>query len=376
MIFYLTFNDSPSGIYRSQVIDVIKFIRNELNQKIKLIAFISIRNFSVNKNKIKAELSDSIVLPMFPGIVNWKKNKSLLNYFIRKYKPNIIIGRSVIATNLALRSQNLRHKYHVIYDGRGAITEEWKEYKVVVQPEMLAEIYELEKNAILKSKFRIAVSKKLIQHWSKTYNYSSKEHLVIPCTIEAQYENLLIDSKNIESLRKELNFLETDIVFIYAGSSAGWQSLSNLKEIILKLSQENPNAKFLFLCPDHEIIHELKKNQVKIQHYFVEPNHVYKYLLAADYGLLIRGNSITNSVASPVKFAEYLSCGLQVIISPNLGDYSDFVVQHNCGFIYKPNQKMDFKRTNKQISNKLAHQYFTKKSFHSEYKKLTEIELN
>ena len=52
---------------------------------------------------------------------------------------------------------------------------------------------------------------------------------------------------------------------------------------------------------------------------------VTSYLKLADYGLLIRENTVTNSVASPVKFAEYLNAGLNVIISPVLKDFTEFV---------------------------------------------------
>jgi hypothetical protein len=40
-------------------------------------------------------------------------------------------------------------------------------------------------------------------------------------------------------------------------------------------------------------------------------------------------------VASPVKFAEYLMGGLQILISPRLGDYSDLVDKYNLGTFKK-----------------------------------------
>ena len=67
-----------------------------------------------------------------------------------------------------------------------------------------------------------------------------------------------------------------------------------------------------------------------------------------DYGLIIRDESITNQVSSPVKFAEYLYAGLKIIISSNIGDYSKFVLDNDCGFL--DNQcKMNLKKvTNRQ----------------------------
>jgi glycosyltransferase involved in cell wall biosynthesis len=91
----------------------------------------------------------------------------------------------------------------------------------------------------------------------------------------------------------------------------------------------------MFLSQKHKHIFELEnefKNQIMC--YNVSPDKVPLYLIAADYGLLIREESVTNKVASPVKFAEYLACGLKIIISPNLGDYSEYVINNDCGSLY------------------------------------------
>jgi hypothetical protein len=108
------------------------------------------------------------------------------------------------------------------------------------------------------------------------------------------------------------------------------------------------------------------KNQVickKVNH-----NKVPEYLIAADYGLLIREESITNKVASPVKFAEYLACGLKVIISENLGDYSEFIEKYNCGVLFKNYLKET--KVNKINQRELANNYFIKSKYKELYKKI------
>ena len=50
---------------------------------------------------------------------------------------------------------------------------------------------------------------------------------------------------------------------------------------------------------------------------------------------MLREQSDTNKVASPVKFAEYLYAGLPVLITENLGDFSNYVIENDCGFIIK-----------------------------------------
>jgi glycosyltransferase involved in cell wall biosynthesis len=57
------------------------------------------------------------------------------------------------------------------------------------------------------------------------------------------------------------------------------------------------------------------------------------YVAAADVGLLFRDASIINRVASPVKFAEYLACGVPVVLTDGIGDYSERVRQAKIGLV-------------------------------------------
>lgn len=372
MHFYLTFNDTPSGIYSSQVIDVVKFIKSEFKINIKLVAFISLRNFLFNRSQIKNELPNSLVLPMFPGVNNWKLNRFLFSLICFLFKPKTIIGRSVLATQLALKQKS---KSKIIYDGRGAITEEWHEYNVITDSVMLNEIDSLEKECVLKSDFRIAVSNQLIDLWKKKYDYNDLNHVVIPCTLNAIFENNDITSNLIKENKKLLGINENDIVFVYSGSLAGWQSFQLLYDFVKSVLLANNNSKFFFLSDEDENIKKLKvefKDRIICKKVF--PSEVPNYLSIGDFGLLIREKSITNQVASPVKFAEYLACGLQVIISNQLGDYSEFVKVNKCGF-----NNIDFNINNFQATlskeeiKKIALDNFSKKSFNESYKKVIQL---
>ena len=91
----MTFNDSPGGIYKSQVIDVIKLYQ-ENGFNAKLIAFVSIRNYFKNRNEIKSLLPNSIVFPLFPRLRFWKLNKFWF-LFLNLNSATIVIARNVFA---------------------------------------------------------------------------------------------------------------------------------------------------------------------------------------------------------------------------------------------------------------------------------------
>ena len=51
-----------------------------------------------------------------------------------------------------------------------------------------------------------------------------------------------------------------------------------------------------------------------------------------DVGLLLRDDLPVNRVASPTKFAEYCLCGLPVLTTPYVGDFSEYVRQFSLGY--------------------------------------------
>jgi glycosyltransferase involved in cell wall biosynthesis len=60
-----------------------------------------------------------------------------------------------------------------------------------------------------------------------------------------------------------------------------------------------------------------------------------------DLGLLLRDAHPVNRVASPVKFAEYLACGVPVLISPGVGDCPRIVERERVGFVFRPDSPLD-----------------------------------
>ncbi|MDP1801717.1 MAG: hypothetical protein Q8L81_10210 [Bacteroidota bacterium] len=373
MIFYLTVNEAPSGIFSSQVIDVVKFLNKNFETEARLLAFISLRGYFANRKRIKNELPNAIVLPMYPKMQNWKKNNFLLSLFYSIYKPEKIIARSVIATKLALAIRDKNKGIKVIYDGRGAIEAEWREYKVITDNELLNSIASYEKEVILNSDNRIAVSNALVDHWKTNFSYKETKHVIIPCTLNNAFEAIKISDEAILKKRKELGLKAGDTVFVYSGSVAGWQSFNLLAAFIESVLQKSILNKIVFFSPGDPNIEKLQKafpEQTICKH--LDSNKVADYLMVGDYGLLIRENSVTNKVASPVKYAEYLAGGLKVIISPELGDYTQLSSKKKWGYLYTEFNDAIIKPgvLEKQKISTEAIQFFSKQNYKEQYLQL------
>ncbi|MEO6302962.1 MAG: hypothetical protein ABIP51_07300, partial [Bacteroidia bacterium] len=158
--------------------------------------------------------------------------------------------------------------------------------------------------------------------------------------------------------------------FVYSGSVAGWQSFELLFSFIEPVLKRSLTNKIVFFSSSDPNIEKLKKlfpKQVVQKH--LPSNKVADYLVAGDYGLLIRERSITNKVASPLKYAEYLASGLKVIISEELGDYTKLSIEKNWGLLFNQfnenNTKPDL-NTKQNISEE-AIRFFSKQNYKEQY---------
>jgi len=176
----------------------------------------------------------------------------------------------------------------------------------------------------------------------------------------------------LKRIRRSLQVEETDILLAYAGSTAPWQSFSLMEQFLVPLLEKDTRVKVLFLSKRTEDIDRLEKRfPGKIIQKWLEHREVLHYLSRADYGILLREGSVTNRVASPTKFAEYLYAGLGVLISEKLGDFTEFVEVNKCGFVI--DQKVlvlpPLKAINdeqRRSNRSLAIKYFTKEAVDNE----------
>jgi glycosyltransferase involved in cell wall biosynthesis len=99
----------------------------------------------------------------------------------------------------------------------------------------------------------------------------------------------------------------------------------------------------LFLTPEParlrkmigEKVHPNEFNVLQIPH-----REVPGYLCAGDVGVLLREDILTNHVAAPIKFSEYMCCGLPCIISKNIGDTEQVIREGNAGIVLNSEGKV------------------------------------
>lgn len=338
MIYYLTYNEPFNGIFNSQVIDVVKHLRNKHNQEIRLISFVPIgfnmSNYREVASKLRTVENNCIIIPTLPVQYGWKFNWLLLCLVLLFHKKGSIFSREIFASYIAIKCRNLAIVKRVCHDGRGCNLGQMLEYDVY-SDSFKKDIVQIEPYVINQADFRLSVSNNLVAYWQKHFLYQSSKHVVIPCTISEKHINRQFNQLDEANKRKKLGFSENDMILVFSGSNFGWQSFDLIQQFCEIQLNYDKRIKIVFLSKEDDVIKELKRNYPnRIFCNWLAFDEVIDFLRICDYGILLRFSNDTNNVASPTKFGEYLASGLRIIISENL-EFSKLVNDNNCGIIIK-----------------------------------------
>jgi len=181
----------------------------------------------------------------------------------------------------------------------------------------------------------LCVSKALKDHIVYNYAIDESRVTVIPCGADPTVFHF---SKELrEQTRYSLGLKQA---FIVVFTSANLEFSWNLPEAVAKIFQAimlvRPNAHLLFITrsktqAEQILTRFLPKNNFTVL--TLPHRDVARYLMAGDVGLLLREPDPLNAVASPVKFAEYMMCGLPSIITSGIGDTAEILTDLNAGFV-------------------------------------------
>jgi len=239
---------------------------------------------------------------------------------IQIIKTDILHVRSEYLGYIVSKAINKSYDFqeNLYIDIRGAIKEE-------IECSNMHKIKKSIKVKYIEKIFRYLIKKNIfynvVSNELKTYiknKYLINNISIIPCIAG---KNFSFNLKNRILRRKELGLENDDILFIF--SSGALNSWQNNDEVVDLFSKEN---KLLMLG-------KKKYRNKNVISKYVDFKDVSSYLSAADIGIILRNDSIVNKVASPIKFSEYVACGLPVITDGNVNQINEFIGKNNCGYI-------------------------------------------
>jgi len=324
-LFY--FCEGISSVFDSQVIALLEALK-EKNIFTKIYLFLGISN----QQKVE-EIGDRQILSGIE-LVYFKlyPNYPFFNGMIQRSLLGAIKKTAINLENVIFHTRGELMAWHlnkildskltknIIPDIRGVSVEEIKEFSELGFIRKTLKIYNYKRAFKNLDKFNqlTAVSNSLKKFLIDNYNICSNKIQITPCLSGPEFQ---FDPAKRSKIRKELNLRNDDLLVVFSsGGTAKWQNTDILKSLaekkikILNLSKRK--------IPFKNIINK-----------FVNYSEVPYYLNAADVGIIWRDRSIVNKVASPVKFSEYVCCGLPVITNESVDMIYKYIKKNSSGLI-------------------------------------------
>jgi len=260
------------------------------------------------------------------------------DWFASHGAHSVIHCRSAWASYLALAARSAcASRVPVVVDIRGAAVAEFELYgaRSWRTAARVRTMQCVEPMVCRQAAHVVCVSTPLRDHLYRTYGVPADKVTVVPTCVDTT--RFCFDPQLRTARRQELGIADR-LVVVYCGSLQGWQNPAGLVGAFQAIRRQEPRAHFLALTPDTDAMNALLRGAgvattaCTIRR--VAHADVPGYVSCGDVALLIREANLVNAVASPTKFAEYLACGVPVLVSPGIGDTQTIVEQHACGMVY------------------------------------------
>ena len=383
---YITYMGITEPLQYSQVLGYLKGLARK-DISIYLLSFEK-KTFLMksNINQIREELKDSKIKWYF---LKYHKRPQFLakaidifsgmiaSFIIAvKEKIDVVHARNTMCALMgSLPIIFLNKKF--IFDIRGFMAEEYADGNLWEKDSMLYKIV----------------------NWLERYFIRKADEIIV---LTQKAKDLLADKNNkagitiIPTCVDLENFIPNRVptgrvAVVYTGSIGTWYMLKEMVDFYKALLETNRDAKFLIIThSDHNMIKRdvLKDTEGNIFIKMANPKEVPAHLNRSDMGIFFIKPCFSKAASCPTKFAEYLACGLPVIISRGIGDTERIVKENNIGVVVEDFSAIEYKRAIFKLNEllierdslrdrcrKVAEKYFSLQEgvekYFSAYKRLT-----
>lgn len=230
----------------------------------------------------------------------------------------------------------------MIFDMRGLMAEEyvdaglWK--KASLQYKLISR---LERYFVRKADEVIILSneaKKILA------DNRSRNITIIPTCVDL--EKFTLTEKTDDTLRSKYS-LGGKTVLMYVGSIGTWYMISEMLNFYQELAKSIDNTIFFILSQAEKsyvegYIPDTLRDRVIIDS--AKAGDVPRFLNLADIGIFFIKPSFSKTASCPTKFAEYLACGLPVVINKGIGDTEGIVKENRAGIVVEVFNHEEYRR--------------------------------
>lgn len=356
LITYLTIEDIESGLFQTQVLDILTEISNQSPEKRFEILVINrpwlIRSHLKRKKQLQQVLKHSIrirYIPLLPPLRNamssllysaavtgWLR---LIYFFTISRKSDVLHCRSYWPTQAGLKSTNIP----VLFDMRSLWPLENMSMGLLKENSPTTRYWlNMEKECLEGARVSAAICKGIIDYTKEIVPGCRME--LIPISVD--YEKFRFNEKERFEKRKMLGW-ENEMILLYSGSF-GQASINTeaMKSLFAQLLNAEPSARLLFLTGESdEKVDALMKlvpsseNRYKILH--PKLNDIGKWLSAGDIGVHALPKQLDYTTRLGTKCVECWINGLPMIVNEWVGAAADLINEYKVGAVIGASDPID-----------------------------------
>lgn len=296
----------------------------------------------------------SVPATVYDVIAGIRKARSL----VRRNKIDMVHARAHIPATIALAlKKSLGTK--MIFDLRGLMAEEYVDAGHWRKDSLPYRLTKATEGRILaKTDAVVTLTERIwpiIKEWDGLRG-RDVAHEVVPCCVDL---SLFTFSEDDRATRRAELGLGDQFTIVYSGSLDGWYLTEQMADFFAAFIRQSPRAHLLWLTNgSHERIKALMNARNIAEDRFsirsVPARLVPSYLSAADAGLSFIKSCFSKIASSPTKNAEYLACGLPLIINAGIGDSDALVNEWKAGVLLKELNEAAYARVGNLIEEMAA----------------------
>jgi len=272
---------------------------------------------------------------------------------VQKNKIELVHARSYIPATIALALKR-RFGIKMIFDVRGLMAEEYVDARHWPEGGLRYRVTKATERRIFAAADGIITLTEriwpIIKEWEGLKG-RAVPHAVIPCCVDLSL--FTFDGAQRARFRTELN-LKDRLTMVYSGSLDGWYLTEEMADFFAGFMKSRDDAHLLWLTTgSHERVRQLMSARGISEDHFsiraVTPKEMPGYLAAGDIGISFIKRCLSKLASSPTKNAEYLACGLPIVINAGIGDSDLLANESRAAILIRDFSEIDFNAAWAQI---------------------------
>ena len=334
--FERPFAFEPEGVRR----------RDELRQEL--------REHGIEWHWLRYHQRPSLPATIYDVLAGTRKAKSL----IRRNRIQMVHARAHIPATIALAlKKSLGTK--MIFDVRGLMAEEYVDAEHWREDSLPYRVTKAAERRIFAATDGIVTLTEriwpIISEWEGLRG-RNVHRAVIPCCVDL---SLFKFSEEARAKRRAELGLGDKFTIVYSGSLDGWYLTEKMADFFAAFRRRRSDAHLVWLTNgSHDRVNELMKSRNVAADQFsvlsVPARVVPSYLSAADAGLSFIKRCVSKLASSPTKNAEYLACGLPLIINAGIGDSDALIDDWKAGVMVEDFTEAEYERVGNLIETMAA----------------------